>query len=445
MRKLLPATLIALALAAAPAAAQPFPLTSIALLFGDPQGFQTLRTTDLPVRVTGGITVTFAGSAAAGCAARGVCGYHGTLLYDPAGGGDITIQSYVSAGRRHRAVALEPAPLDARGRSAYTWTEVQRDIAGGSAGECADEQASGGAEARMPHGAAIIALADLLSPTRCAGPLPSDLADALPELVLNASELAHGRRTVDLHSVRRFAGGGFAGTVTSTLVLALRTPRKLDFQVPGPRPRYRLVTEAVKIIAASGAVTERFQGSSDQGVCVLLDSCGAAGTLTLAPSPLGATGLISAIGPARRPLRDFLTALGLARGGRVRGIAVSGDVVWNAGGTVSERFSQTGSCLDHATLGQGILVLGLTRTRLSAVLAAAPPRARCPGPVAPLAGGIAAGTVPRAELGAARITVTLNGGPSLDDDGYTISTSGRVSLTLRRGRAVARIFTGPRF
>lgn len=45
--------------------------------------------TDIPVCVTGRLTVTFSGDAATGCALRGLCGYAGTETWQPqnAGGG----------------------------------------------------------------------------------------------------------------------------------------------------------------------------------------------------------------------------------------------------------------------------------------------------------------------------------------------------------------------
>lgn len=443
MRRILLGTSVVLLLAAAPAAALP-PQFELAALFANPQAQATERSTDIPVRLTGGIIVSFAGSPAAGCAARGLCAYHGTLLYNAAGSGDVGIESYIVDGRRQTDDVLEPSVAINGVTGVYTWTDVRRVLSDGAQSECVDDQPGGVVDARPQGGEVSFALGDLISPTRCAAPLSSDLDTALPRFALSAAELAHGRRTIDLSGVRTFAGGGFAGTVTSTLTVTLGKPQHRSAIIVGSHPeRYRIVSQTLSVAAAIGAITYHLQGSTDQAVCVLLDSCGVVGTLTVSAQPLHATGVLTASGPAKRPLRDFLTALGLARGGRTSGISVVGVIIWSRGGTVHERLDQSGTCRDVAGLDGGLLVLEAGRRQLAGFIATAAPRTRCPGPVVQSANGLAAATAARSALARPVLTLEFKAGPAVNDDGYTVTDSGGLTLTLRRGRPSTTITSVP--
>ena len=96
--------------------------------------------------------------------------------------------------------------------------------------------------------------------------------------------------------------------------------------------RERIVFETLRLTGVGGRISEDVLGSTDPVVCRLLDSCGAAGTLTVAPRlTQGASAEIAATGPASRPYRDFLTALGLSRAGQASGIRSAGPSLCPAG------------------------------------------------------------------------------------------------------------------
>jgi hypothetical protein len=73
-------------------------------------------------------------------------------------------------------------------------------------------------------------------------------------------------------------------------------------------------------------------------------------------------------------------------------------------------------------------------------------RGACPGP---FLGGLtygatlATGSLPVSALGTRTVTLRLHAGRSLSDDGYTIRTSGTLTVTLRRGAITQRILEQP--
>ena len=184
----------------------------------------------MPVCVTGGLTVTFAGDPATGCAAQGLCAYAGTETWQPQGSGEVSIATSTDHGRRSVETTLVVGgPV----RSA-----VQRSQPDGATTACSDGNASAGGFFLLPvsGGQATVGFrrpeVGLLG-TRCAGPLESDVAAALPAHAISLSRLRHGRTTIDLIGTAPFASHGLAGTVDSTIVLSLGRPRR------GRRPARR--------------------------------------------------------------------------------------------------------------------------------------------------------------------------------------------------------------
>ena len=283
--------------------------------------------------------------------------------------------------------------------------------------------------------------------TRCAGPLDGDLASVSPAVTISLGRLMHGRTSLNFSGTRAFAVHGFAGTISSTLVVALGRPSVqpassgADFPPGISTQRTRIVTERLDPVRVAGGLSAAVRGASDPVECALLDTCGLSGTLTLIPQAREVTGNVLAMGPADRPYRDFLTAMGLARGGRSRGITVA--VYVNVNGDVRAAISQAGaSCVDTGATGG-----------ISAVVEPSGPspgagfgpswRTRCPGPLlADKTTGVAA-SLPAGALTHRRFTIRLRSNGSLTDDGYFITPQGAISVLVRRGRVRSQVTTFP--
>lgn len=406
----------------------------------------------IPASVTGELGVSFHSDPAGGCAALASCGFQGTIAWNPVTGGTLEVTRYKQGARTRVFAALSLGQGNTGPVGSLTAAAVQREVGGRSAGGCADEQARLGTTVGQDQaGETTLALADVLSPTRCAGPLAQDLADVLPSVRISTSALARGSARLDFSAERAFAAHGLAGTVTSTVVVTLgrpgRVPGLAGVFPPGLRPtRMRLVTERLKLSRIDGGLTAAVTGSANTDVCVLLDSCGVAGTITINPgSPTPGTGELVAIGPAARPYVDFLTALGLSRRGRSAGIVVTGSAQWGGGGTVASALSGPFACTDSAAAGGGAATLTLTGNSLAAeyVPAGASLRTRCPGPMLSPSSPLAAGRAARSALRRSSFSVVMHGIGPLSDEGYGVTVSGRLSLRLHRGPVSQRVFIAP--
>jgi len=419
------------------------------LLFGFGGG-KVLSETNIPTQASGELVVSFHGDATAGCATYGLCAYAGTILVRPSGG-QLGIVTYRRGSRIAHAAFLGLGP----GAMGYTTSaRVQRSTPGSPAGTCAD--AASGIFSSVPIGQShrgsftIRALAPggSLLQTRCAGPLDGDLAAASPAVAISLARALRGRTTLDLTGTRTFAAHGFAGTITSTLVLKLGKPSTASSSSPTFPPgiktqRIRTITEQLSFVRMSGGLSLSVRGSDDPIACRLLDTCGLGGTLSLpAGSPeLSAQVLVQ--GPASRPYSDFLTALGVSTAGHAHGITVA--VVVNWLGHVRAAMTQaSATCTDVAQTGGGSVAIG----SLSGVSGgygafAGSWRSRCPGPeLQPASGGLKGSLAPGA-LTHGRFTVTVRPRGSFADDGYVITPRGRISLVLRRGRISSQVFEEP--
>jgi hypothetical protein len=244
---------------------------------------------------------------------------------------------------------------------------------------------------------------------------------------------------LDLAGTRSFAADGLAGTVSSTLALDLGKPIAqqgggTSFPPGVKATRMRQVFQSVSVTRAGGSLGISVSGTSDPGLCQPLDSCLMHGTLTAAVLPHQATGYLVAFGPAARPYRDFLAALGAASSADPRGISVVGGIGWSSGGSISANLDQIQSCTDSAPLGGGSVTLAGQGGGLSATYRLADPlRTRCPGPVLANGATLASGLIGRRQLERRTFVLRLGGRGPLDDDGYAGTTSIRLSITLRRG------------
>ena len=354
------ALVVALLTAVGPAAAQ---ISSTLLSFGGVPAVKVLSETNISARVQGEVVVTFHGDTAAGCAAYGLCPYSGTIVVRPRSG-QMEVVTYRRHGRiGHFVSVILGSPEDASATSA----RVARSVGGITAGTCADAQSPLFSSQNAPSGGGLVGIRLLdrngsLLQTRCAGPTDGDLSAVSPAATIRLARLLGGRTVIDLSGSRTFASHGFAGTIDSTLALALGRPSSQPPNVnfpPGIKTqRVRTVTEQLSVVRVRGGLTATVRGTGNPIVCGLLDSCGLSETLSLAGHVRAASGELIATGPARRPYADFLAALGLSRTGRARGIAVFGTVDWAQ--PVRAEVSQAGNlCTDTAASGAVVIELGL--------------------------------------------------------------------------------------
>lgn len=412
-------------------------------------GGKVLSETNLPVGVKGELVVSFRGDASAGCAAYGLCSYAGTIFVRPSGG-TLAIATVRQGKRMGHVVTL----VLGTGDGGYTTSaRVQRSAPGGQGGTCADAQGSllGGNAAAVTHGDSVkirvLTRGGSLLRTRCAGPLDGDLAGAGPAVMISLARVLRGRVTLNLSGTRAFAVHGFAGTISSTLVLKLgrpsaQSPSGSNFPPGIKTQRERIVTERLSVVRVDGELSAAVRGTSDPVVCALLDTCGLSGTLTLGPGAPEINAQVIAMGPAGRPYRDFLTAVGVASGGRSRGIstAVTIDLIGHVGAAISEAGM---TCTDTGGTGVVSAAVGISRPPVGGGAFASGWRTQCPGP---LFGGEAAGLVASLRPGGLKrpqFTIDLRGRGSFTDDGYVISTQGEESAVVRRGRVTSQVMTFP--
>lgn len=415
-------------------------------------GGKVLAQTDAPGQVQGQLAVSFHGDPAAGCATYGLCGYSGTIVVRPQSA-DLVVVKYRSHDRiRH----LAEFSLQSGESGSLTVAEVQRSVPGQPAGECADTPPMGALSTGTTavHGnsisIAVLNPSDSVLTTRCAGPLEADVAGAGPRATISIAAALRGHATIDLSGTHSFSAHGFAGTVSSTLVVRLGQSRRQPQNPPLPpgirTQRERIVVETLRLTGVGGRISEDVLGTTDPVVCRLLDSCGAAGTLTVVPRlTRGATAEVAASGPASRPYRDFLTALGLSRAGRASGIQVGGAIDLPGGGDVTADLSAPNVCTDTAMDGDLFVAAQESRGVLRMSAGSNTWRTRCPGPIVGEQERLLSGAVPISAVGRRTFTVGLHASGSLVDDGYTASLHGRLELGLRRGRISQQVVEEPGF
>jgi hypothetical protein len=395
--------------------------------------------TDVPVCVTGRVTVTFAADQATGCTAHGLCSYSGTDTWEPQGIGDLGVTTIAQDGHRSTSVTLVIGAV-----STPVLSSVQRVGVGTSAAACSDHaQAEGGFFALSVHGGRVgVGLDHAQEPifgTRCAGPLSADLAVALPHRTVGLARLRHGRLTINLSGSAPFAAGGFSGTVDSTVTLALGRPRIQPRHVtspPGSTPT-RITTVRYRITHLGGEAITTVRASGAAAVCGPLDACGLQGTIKVTPRGRSdGSVFLTASAPERRSKRDLLTALGLQSGGDTAGIFVDG-AGETTGGAVAADLTQGGAaCSNQVSLQQTEILLRKHADRLIVSVspersqAADPLRTRCPGPALgrhPLTSA----SLPLNILRRSRFTVRLHG-DSFHDGPYNVTSRSTLIIGLQR-------------
>jgi hypothetical protein len=422
----------------------------------------------IPARVEGSVQVEFTPSAATGCS--GPCDVTGSLSWEPIGDAQLEVGPSGPL-RRSRLDGLLVFFGGLGQKGPTTTSHVIRTRPDGSNGVCSDARSSdllvldfsaqseSHLEARLVRGKPDDA--DIFR-TRCGGPLESDLLAALPSASLDRPTLLKGRTTVDLSGTRPFAAHGFAGTVRSSLVLHLGTPRH-EPPVTGLATPQRLPSHALRTVTATYAV-ERIAGSVDtafgsvgeRSVCEPLDVCGASGSIRLEPLVSAGNATFVAYGSARRRSeRDLRTALGLVPGRRPRGVTALGTAEWTRdAGRAVESFTDGfgNACQDSVQLASGFMSFWVGPRRVFAGYGRTPDagldpfRTRCPGPALidvsedhPLA----AGNVPRAAFRKRRVVITLDRGRAFESQPYRGETRSALTVVLRRLRVREQVDLAP--
>jgi hypothetical protein len=411
---------------------------SSAVAFGAAPGERLVSLTTLPTSTNGQLVVGFHGDPATGCALRGLCGYSGTIVLSP---GDATIALIELRHRRH--ITYQASFLPGFGDQATT-TLAHVDRAGGkgTAGLCADAQQPNSLPASISHGGlltlALVGRHTSILSTRCAGPLDADVASAAPTVLVPVKRLLKGHLTLRLSGTRAFAANGFAGTVSSTVVIHVGAPDHQGGLGSASSNRTQTVTERFSLVRQTGQLVARVRGSASPVFCQPLDSCGISGTITIHPRFVGALATLTAAAYTRRPYRDMLAALGVSRQGNPRGIQVYGSIMSTQAGVVTADLTQPGPCVDSARLEDGTIGVFGHGGAFGATFVAPSLRTRCPGP-SPLLASLALARFSRGVLDRREITLTFRPMRSFTDDGYVASMRGSITLVLRQGRVIQHV------
>ncbi|HEY3774019.1 MAG TPA: hypothetical protein VGL69_13550 [Solirubrobacteraceae bacterium] len=407
---------------------------------------------DVPVCMTGRLTVTFAGDPAAGCATAGLCDYLGTDTYapDPGNAGDINIVTIERHGHRSST-----ASLSVGGPSSLVTSAVQRTI-GGATASCSDNVGTprefDGSSFALPvaRGRVTIGLRHAqpaLLGSRCAGPLDVDLASVLPSRTISLRALEHGETTIDLTGSGQFVAHGLSGTVSSTLMLTLgrRQREKQGIAPPGPtRTRVsHVVTVAYRVAHLTGTAVATVQSSALPALCGPFDACGLEGTIAVS-SGVAARGSAFLTADSSHATVDHLRT---ELRGRGRGKVFGAGLV-NVHGSVDADLTQSGvTCTDGVALRRFSIQLVRTGRAVAVSLAPAesqaidPFRTRCPGPYLG-SHRFASAVLPADVLGRRSFTVSLRGIP-FQDAPYSVTTRSTLRLTLRRGATQVHVIKLP--
>jgi len=415
--------------------------------------FRALSQTTIAVCASGGVTVSFH-STPQGCSSGGPCGYTGTETWRATGGGVLILVAGRLGGHRVTDASL------LLGFGTSVLETVTHTPATGRSSTCRDRngQFAGFLSTRVRAGRLALGLGngrpELIGPgqppllgTRCAGPFDGDLGTALPAASFALQAVRNGHVRLDLSGTHPFASRDFAGKVSADLVLSLGHARTGPpaGSVPGRGQRIRDVIDTYRVQRLRGQVSAGVTGSSDPGVCGRLDACGVRGTIHVA-TRAGSRGrlFVDATGPAHRPVRDFLTALGRGRGGDRSGISVNGGGEASVLGRVTAHLLTPGRCRDTDAVTTVALQLRVRGGRMQVALSGAGGlsgdllRTRCPGPALG-SRRLAVGSVPLTAFGRPTVTVTLRGarfaaGP------YRVTDVGTFTLTLRRAGQSVHIY-----
>jgi hypothetical protein len=398
---------------------------------------------DISARVDGRLIVRFHGDPAAGCAARGLCQYSGTIIWTPAHAADLEADAQTD--RRGTGYSLD-LEIDQNNYLTNGGGTTDEDTNAGGV-LCADAAYTGSDLGfTITHGRARIDLADAepdLFGTRCAGPLVSDLASGLPASIAPLSSLLRGETRISLSGDHRFASHGFAGTVASTLSVSLGRPGRWQrTRLKVSSQRQREVTVSYHSTLA-GELVAAVNGDADEGLCGPLGACGVRGTLSMQPAASGKASF-TAFGPTKESYATLLRAL--RSGVAPKGVSMYGFMAWQGGGRITANLrGQSSVCRDSTGLGGSYAEVNLGHRKLTAQFSIGDYstddlRTRCPGPFAPQE-GLASSHASESIIGQPTSTFVLAPGRPFADDGYTGSWSSTLRVTLWHERIDRRILT----
>ena len=343
----------------------------------------------------------------------------------------------------------------APGQSSRTVARVRRTAPDASVHTCSDVSADrGGGELHASGGQLVLDLGALFG-TRCPGPVDADVAGLVPTARLTPPQLATGRTSIDLTGERSFASHGLAGTVRSSVVLTLGTPRRpqRDRTPRGRGRKFQFAMADYAIETVTGRVGLTFAGLPQPELCDALDACGLGGTIEASLAARDGHATLAAFGSGRLSRRQMLRRLGIARGGRAARRRAEGVGQWAGGGTLATGVSRGGTpaCRDEAQLPGGALQLAehgsrLTVSYLTGLAPGDELPLRCGGPSGADAGAtssLASGSVSSSVLRRRRFAVRLRRGGSFTGEGYRGSSSADLTVVLRRRRVSFRSFRLP--
>jgi hypothetical protein len=428
------------------------------LLLPAPAESQVTRATLVPVTVEGRVQVQFHADTGTGC--QGTCGLAGTATWSPGRSALLSVYEEKHAGK----VVLEGYLNFFGFQDSGPTTTAHVGRGAGAAALCSDIRRatvlslefSGGERTRLQAGLTNDEpdpyLAASLFETRCGGPLDRDVAAALPVVPIDLSSVLRGGAKVDLSGQRGFAGGGFAGSVHSTVKLALDRPlapfRPLKPERPAPSRRGpRALGATYRVERVTGSVVTSFSGSTERLLCAPLDVCDASGTVRVAPLATSGMAEVVAFARSRRTSqRQLRAALGLGPGRRVRGIHTFGAASWlHDAGSIAGSFTSAGvSCSDTAPLQGGRLGFTFGPRRVFVSYGRTQPygedvfRTRCPGPAIADAAHdhpLAAGAVPLRAFGRRQVVIRLRGRKPFESGPYRGETTADLTVVLRRVKA----------
>src|SRR3954447_3963034 len=398
------------------------------------------RSLSAPLSLSGGVTVSWHGDGARGCAAAGLCDYRGSVTAHGSRDGRLEIER---SGRSTDVYGY----LDPEQRPVVRVTR-------GLDGACVDEtEGEFEVEVGRPRAGRVrVAVAPYgLDRGRCAGPELARVLERLPGRSVSWRRLLHGGLTVPLGRRLSYSDGRFSGTVTSTMKLHVGRPGTGDHEVTDEvsppsrahRTRVAELTAVYRVTGLSGGMETDFAGL-DSPLCDAFDSCGVSGSSTWAVlSASGGTVVIGSAARARPGDRGLHGAIAAIR--RTRAGVSSYGGVRHALGTTRTLLSRPGgrTCNDSQPVAAPGLAFSLQVARIPLALGGEEENAvagdfvhtGCPGPTeadALGAGSLAEATLPLSAVHSRRLEVPLIGRARFRGPGYSGTRRARFTLGLRR-------------
>jgi hypothetical protein len=400
------------------------------------------------LHVSGGVTISWHGDPARGCAPAGLCGYSGFLNIQPS----ESEYNFLVNGRGH--------PIDGYGSldlfDSPPQVRVKRTEAGGDQGGCVDTSPIELVDVRVSRAGGRRVRLGLsaygLDTGRCAGPRLPNLLTRLPRRTRSVSKLVRGGAAVDFSGSFPYAQGRFSGTVRSNLRVTFAKPAPDVVTPPSrpPRPPHRpRVVRVVRlhaiyrVNALTGSLATQFAGIADPG-CADFDACGVDGSSSWQVAANGGTFSFYGEALARRKDHGVRGALAAIR--RPNGFVSGYSHLGNDPGTVTADVSRSGGerCRDTARVAWSAVAAANEGARLVFEFGGEdevgmPPsgalRTGCPGPRDQDVVGFNTaghGSVPLTALGRRSFGVRVSGSGRFSGHGYAGTRTAELTMGLQR-------------